>query len=126
MVRPSGVSEYNGNILLYVDDMMVVHYDTLYVLMKIDKYSKLKPNSIGGIDINLGAKLKKMIMANRVWACANIPATYVRGSVKNVEICLRGLNNDRWELPKKTENTFVMGYVPDMDKFPVLEPDMAS
>ena len=39
---------------------------------------------------------------------------------------LRGLNNDRWTLPKKAANPFLMGYAPDMEKSPVLEPDVAS
>ena len=78
MVRPSDVFKYYGYILLYVDDVMVVHNDALDVLMNINKYFKLKPNSIGDPNIYLGAKLKKMIMANKVWECAISPARYVR------------------------------------------------
>ena len=64
MFRPSARFNYYGYILLYFDDVMVVHHDALYVLMKINNYFKLKPNSIGDPDIYLGAKLKNMIMAN--------------------------------------------------------------
>ena len=116
MVRPIDGFDYYGYILLYVYDVMVVHHDALDVLMKIDKYFKLKPNSIRDTDIYIGAKLKKMRMANGVWAWENSLDRYVRLSVKNVDIYLRGLNNE----------TFVMGYVPEMDEYPVLEPGMAS
>ena len=59
---------------------MVVHHNTLDVLMKIDKYFKLKPNSIGDTDIYLVAKLKKMRTANGVWAWANSPDRYCQVS----------------------------------------------
>ena len=50
--------KYYSYILCYVDDVLVVHHDTMTNLMKIDKYFKLKPSSIGDPDIYLGAKLK--------------------------------------------------------------------
>ena len=73
---------------------MVIHHGALDVLIKINKYFKLKPNSIGDSDIYLGAKLKKMRMANIVWTWENSPDRYFRESVKNVDIYLRGLNSD--------------------------------
>ena len=79
---------------------------------------------IDDTDIYLGAKLKKTRMANGVWAWDHSPAIYVRESVKNVEIYLRGINNYRWEIPKKSAKYFVMGYTTDMEKYPVLEPDL--
>ena len=51
MVRPRDGFKYYGYIFLYVDDVIVVHHDALDVLMKIDKYFKLKPNSIGDTDL---------------------------------------------------------------------------
>ena len=52
-----GRDEYYSYILCYVDDVLVVHHDVMTTLMKIDKYFKLKPSSIGDPDIYLGAKL---------------------------------------------------------------------
>ena len=52
------VDEYYSYILCCADDVLVVHHDTMTTLMKIDKYLKLKPSSIGDPDIYLGAKLK--------------------------------------------------------------------
>ena len=126
MARPSYGFKYYVYILLYVDDAMVFHHGALDVLSNIDKNFKFKPNSIGDPDIYLGAKLKKTRMDNGVWEWANSPARYVRESVKNVEIYLRGLNNDRRALSKKAENPFVMGYAPEMDEYPVLDPDLVS
>ena len=49
--------KYYSYILCYVDDVLVVHHDAMTTLMKIDKYFKLKPSSIGDPDIYLSAKL---------------------------------------------------------------------
>ena len=56
-IDPDGDEQYSY-ILCYVDDVMLVHHDAMKTLMKIDKYFKLKPSSIGDPDIYLGAKLK--------------------------------------------------------------------
>jgi len=48
---------YYSYVLCYVDDIMVIHHDAMPVLMKIDKYFKLKPSSIGDPDIYLGGLL---------------------------------------------------------------------
>ena len=45
-IDPDG-DEYYSYILFYVDDVLVVHHDAMKTLMKIEKYFKLKPSSIG-------------------------------------------------------------------------------
>ena len=45
-INPDGDESYSY-ILCYVDDVLVVHHDAMTTLMKIDKYFKLKPSSIG-------------------------------------------------------------------------------
>ena len=110
MVRPRDGLECYGYILLYVDYVMVVHHNALYVLMNIDNYFKLALNLIGDPDIYLSAKLKKTRMDTGVWAWANSPARHVRESVKNVEIYLRGLNNDRWALEIR-QKTLLLWYM---------------
>ena len=64
MVRPNDGFKYYGYILLYFENVMVVHHDALDLLMKIDKYIKLKHNLIGDPYIYFGSKLKKMIISN--------------------------------------------------------------
>ena len=49
-IDPDG-DEYYSYILCYVDDVLVVNHDAMKTLMKIEKYFKLKPSSIGDPDI---------------------------------------------------------------------------
>ena len=67
-VRPDDGVEYYAHVLLYVDDVLVVHYDGESVLKRLDKYFKLKEGSVGDPDVYLGAKLKRMRLENGVWA----------------------------------------------------------
>jgi len=64
-IDPDGF-EYYSYILVYVDDVLVIHHDAMKTLMRIDKYFKFKPTSIGDPDIYLGAKLKKATCSNGV------------------------------------------------------------
>ena len=45
-VRPSDGVDYYTYVLLYVDDVLVVHHDATDVLLRLDKYFKMKPGSI--------------------------------------------------------------------------------
>ena len=78
MVRPDDGFNYHADILIYVDDVMVIHHDTESVLRRIDKCFKLNTSSIGDPEIYLRVKLKKMILENGVWSWANSPARYVK------------------------------------------------
>jgi len=117
-VRPEDGHKYYTYVPLYVDDVLVVHHLAEEILLQIDKYFKLKPGSIGNPDIYLGAKRKRMRMANGVWAWANSPAKYVKESCNNVQKYLDELGNARWKLPKQAANTFAMGYEPELDDSP--------
>jgi len=66
-VRPCDGFEYYAYVLLYVDDVLVVHHDATDVLLK------MKPGSIGDPDIYLGATIKQMRLANGVLAWASSP-----------------------------------------------------
>mgnify|MGYP006199594339 CR=1 FL=1 len=57
--RPGDNYRYYAYILCYVDDILVMHHDSMSVLHQIDKYLPLKPTSVGDPDIYLGAKLKE-------------------------------------------------------------------
>ena len=58
-VRPDDIFEYYLYILCYVDDILVIHHDSLSVLKRIDSYFTLKPSSVGDPDIYIGAKVTK-------------------------------------------------------------------
>ena len=69
-------TKYWAYVLLYIDDVMVIHHDALSILAKLDKYFKLKPGSIGDAKMYLGATLKKMTLDNWVSAWASSPTKY--------------------------------------------------
>ena len=105
MVRPEDVFNSYSYVLIYVDDVMVIHHGKDCVFLRIDKYFKLEPSSIGDRDIYWGAKLKKMRLENGVWAWANRPERYVKESVANVKNYLDELADARWQfLKKKAKN----------------------
>ena len=66
-VRPDDGFEYYFYIICYVDDILLIHHDSLSILKIIDSYFQLKPTSIGDPDIYLGAKVTKTNLANRTW-----------------------------------------------------------
>ncbi len=57
--RPDDNYHYYAYILCYVDDILVIHHDSMSVLNQINKYLPLKLTSVGNPDIYLGAKLKE-------------------------------------------------------------------
>ena len=73
-VRPCDGFEYYAYVLLYVDDVLVVHHDVEDVLLRLDKYCKMKPGSIGDPDAYLGATIKQMRLANGVMTWASSPS----------------------------------------------------
>ena len=119
-------TKYWAYVLIYVDDVMVIHHDALSILAKLDKYFKLKPGSIGDPKMYLGATLKKMTLDNGVSAWASSPAKYVWASVENVEKYLKDLGDERWKLPSKCSNPFELDYEPELDGSKELNPEMAS
>ena len=59
---------YYSYILCYVDDILVIHQDAMNMLKNIDKYFKLKPDSIDDPERYLGAKLRYHRTNNGVYA----------------------------------------------------------
>ena len=95
-----------------MDDVLVVHHDEMTTLMKIDKYFKLKPSSIGDPDIYLGAKLKYTRAENGVWCWTLSPSKYVEEACNNCETFLKNNFYGKYYLPKMAPNPFVDGYRP--------------
>ena len=125
MVRHADGFNYYVYVLIYKDNVVVIHNDAQSVLCRIYKYFKLNPSSIGDPDIYLGAKLNHILLENGVWAWENSPARYAKESVANVEKCLSELADARWKLPKnKAKNPFIGYYTPDMYETPAFEHDL--
>ena len=125
-VRPDDGVAYYAYILCYVDDILSIAHNAEDVLRRLDKYFMLKPGSLGDPDIYLGAKLKKMKLSNGVEAWAMSPAQCMEQSVKNVEKYLEENLSARWKLPSKAENPFAIGYSPELDDSPELDPSLSS
>ena len=117
--------KYYSYILCYVDNVLVVHYDKMTTLTKIDKYFKLKPSSIDDPDIYLGAKLKYTRAANGVWCWTLILSKYVQEACKNCKEFLKNNFDGKYSLPNMAHNLFVGGYRPETDMTDPLDPDRA-
>ena len=66
MVRPYDGFNYYAYLLIYVDNVMVIHHDADSVLRRMNKYFNFNTSSIGNPDIYLGSKFKKMRLENGV------------------------------------------------------------
>ena len=88
-------TKYWAYVLLYIDDVMVIHHNAFSILARLDKYFKLKPGFIDDPKMYLGATLKKMTLDNGVSLWASSPAKYVWASVENVEKYLKYLGDER-------------------------------
>jgi len=107
---------------LYVDDVLIVHHDATDVLLRLHKYFKTRPGSIGDPDVYLGATIKQMHLANGVMAWASSPLKYVQALVDAVTKYLTNLGDKRWSMPKKAANPFPGDYEPELDTTPILNP----
>ena len=94
LVRLSDGHEYYAYVLIYVDDVLVVHHAAEEILLRIDKYFKMKPGSIGNPNIYLGATIKKMRLHNGVEAWASSPSKYVWASTDTFAKYLANLGDE--------------------------------
>ena len=117
---------YYAYILVYVNDILCIHHDPMPVLKDIDVYMKLKPTSVGGPKMYLGAKLSKVQMSNGVWAWTISLSKYVEAAVRNFKQFLRNNFNNKYKLMCHTPNPFPLGYEPGTNISPLLPPDEAS
>ena len=122
----SPAERYYSYVLCYVDDIMCIHHDAMSVLKEVDKYFKLKPDSVGDPDIYLGSKLKQMTLENGVTAWGMSASKYVQESVRNCETHLKENLHDKYKLTKSAPNPFVQGYKPEIDVSEPLNPEEAS
>jgi hypothetical protein len=113
--RPKDNYHYYAYILCYVDDILVIHHDSMSVLNQINEYLPLKSTSVGDPDIYLGATLKETRLPNGIWAWGLSPSRYINQAVKNCQTHLTEKLNGRYTIPAKAENLFPGDYSPDTD-----------
>ena len=83
--RPSGSTKYYAYLLRYVDDCLIMHQDADTALHELDHFFKIKSGSIGDPTMYLGAKLRKVVLENRVEAWDTSASNYVQEAVSNSE-----------------------------------------
>jgi hypothetical protein len=65
-------------------------------------------------------------MSNGVYEWGMSPAKYIKEAVSNCQKHLKSNYDNRYVLPTQAANPFVMGYEPELDETPALDPDRAS
>ena len=73
-------------MILYVDDCLAISETPKEAVLQLDKFFKMKKNSIANIDIYLGGKVKKMHLLNMVDAWNFSLSQYVQEAVSNLDI----------------------------------------
>ena len=121
--RPSDGFKYYAYCLMYVDDILSIHHDAKSIIYQIDKYFKIKPDSIGEPKFYLGAKFSKVKLQNGVMAWGMSSSKYTQAAIANVEEYLQKTGR---RLGKKTSTPMVYGYRPEMDTSPELNPEDAN
>ena len=77
--------DYFEYILLYVDDCLFISENPKLALLRVDKYSPIKPASLGPPKTYLGGTVSKIQLPNGVHAWAFSSSQYVHEAVKSVE-----------------------------------------
>ena len=117
--RKDDGAEYYEYMLLYTDDCLCVSMDPRLALMQLDKYFKLKKDSIGVPKLYLGAEVSQVQLPNGVTAWALSASQYAQDTVRNVETYLKGKG---MFLRKGTNSPLTANYRPECDTSPELGP----
>jgi hypothetical protein len=65
-------------------------------------------------------------MSNGVWAWGTSPLKYIKKAISNCKKHLKLNYDGRYVLSTQAANPFVMGYEPELDETPALDPNRAS
>ena len=121
-LKPNG-SEIYEYLLVYTDDLLVFGLNPRDILRKVDKYFKLKPESITEPDVYLGAKIRKVMVDTDTYAWAQSSAGYVKEAIKTAE---KWCMENGFRLSTKAKTAISFTYRPELDVSEVLEPDAAK
>ena len=118
MVRPEDGFKYYAYILLWVDDVLAISHDATAALKELDRYFPMKKGSIGDPDLYLGAKLRKVTLANGVEAWSLSPSKYVQEAVRTTEARMR---KKGILFVKRVSRPWPANYVAELDATPELD-----
>jgi hypothetical protein len=96
------------------------------VMKEINSYLPLKPSSVGGPDIYLGAKLKETQLPNEEMVWELTPSKYAVQAVKNCQLHLIEKLAGKYSIPARADNPFPVDYDPSTDLSDILDPDCSS
>jgi len=123
-IRPEDGFKYYAYVLIYVDDILVVHHQAENALKEIDHFFKMKPGSIADPDFYLGAKVRWIVLPNGVVAWSMSSSKYIQSAVQNVREYLN--KNSRYSMPKRASIPFTSGFEHDIDVSPELDQAWSS
>ena len=115
--------KYYAYALLYSDDCLMIHHQALNAIHEIDKYFKMKSDSIGDPTFYLGAKLRKVTLENGVVAWGLSSSKYVLDAVSNVK---EYITKEGCKLPSRAATPLAADYRPELDTSTQLGHDKAS
>ena len=115
--------EYYEYLFVYTDDILAIAENPQEILRRLNKYFKLKPDSIHPPDNYLGTKIKQVVLPNGVKAWGQSSSHYVLNAVKNLEEWMKERN---LKLPKKANTPMQTSYRPELDVSKELDPELAN
>ena len=98
-ILPADGFKYYACVLMYVDDILVVHHQAENALKEIDHFFKIKPCSIADPDFYLGSKVSFIVLPNEVVGWIMISIKYIQSAVRNVREYLN--KNSCYCIPKR-------------------------
>ena len=102
---------------------MVICKDPRVVLQHLDKYFKVKDDSIQPLNIYLGRKLKPAMMPSGKFCWGQSTSKYVQEAVCNLEDWLKERNS---KLPTRCDTPMSTSYQPELDTSEQLDAEMTN
>ena len=110
-------------LLVYTDDVMVICKDPKLVLQRLNKYFKVKENSIHPPNIYLGGKLRPVTLPSGKICWGQSASKYVQEAVRNLEDWLKKQN---YKLPSRCDTPMSTSYRPELDTSEQLDAEMTN
>ena len=120
--RPEDGGKYYFSLLCYVDDILCIHHNADVMLEWLHKFFPLNLG-YGKPDMYLSAKLCKTRLHIVKWAWAMSGTKYICEAVRNFAVHLLSNYGGKYRMLKKAENLIKMGYGPELDTSPELDPE---
>ena len=118
-ILPADGFKYYACVLMYVDDILVVHHQAENALKEIDHFFKMKPGSIDDPDFYLRDKISWIVFPNGVVDWNMSSKKYIQSAVQNVQEYLN--KNSCYSMLKRAPSPFLSEFKYDIDFSTALE-----